>query len=41
MAKIYTIKFVVDGKIVLVDKAFLTKEEVRTLESDGIIVKED
>lgn len=38
MAKVYTVKFVVDGQVVYMDRALLTKEEVQALEADGMII---
>ena len=38
MAKIYTVKYVVDGQIVYTDKALLTAEDVKALEAEGIVV---
>lgn len=40
MAKVYTVKYVVDGMVVLTDKVLLTKEDIKSLEADGVIVKE-
>lgn len=38
MAKVYTVKYVVDGMVVYVDKAFLTPEDVATLQGEGVVV---
>ena len=38
MAKIYTIKYIIDGRIVYTDKALLTTEDVKTLQADGVVV---
>ena len=38
MAKVYTVKYVVDGAVILTDKALLTADDVKVLEADGVIV---
>lgn len=38
MAKVYTVKYVVDGRVVLVDEALLTSADVKTLEAEGVVV---
>lgn len=38
MAKVYTVKYIVDGAVVLVDEALLTASDVKSLESEGVVV---
>lgn len=38
MAKVYTVKYVVDGQVVYTDKALLTAEDVKALQADGVVV---
>ena len=38
MAKIYTVKYVVDGQVFYTDKALLTAEDVKALEAEGVVV---
>ena len=39
MAKTYIITYAIDGQIIYTDKAFLTREEVKALEAEGMVVK--